>query len=139
MNSKLFKTKKLTLDSLPDEILWEISIFLNLKGIHNFILSHKRIFLITQNDNFWKNVCKIKGYSLNLIKEEKEDWRGWKYAMKRKLIIREYLRKLSDRIHSDWLRNPYRDHRGPDRFGMEYSVNRDHIMDYMYNKQPLKK
>jgi hypothetical protein len=77
MNPKRIKKDKHIFDYLPNELLWEIALFLKLEEIYYFMLNYKRMFLITQNDNFWRDVYNINTKYHNFLTKK-----TWKETLK---------------------------------------------------------
>ncbi len=70
---------------LPDELFWEIFLFLDIQNIFNCIISCKKFNLITSNDIFWKFVYKNE-FPLT---HEKLEGESWKKSLKNSVLIRK--------------------------------------------------
>ena len=69
--------------NIPNEIIWEILQYLKLNDITKCIQVNKRVYKVTKNDNFWRDVYNTRYY----LKEDftKKSQKKWKKILKEKI------------------------------------------------------
>ena len=92
------------MNKLPNDMLWQIGLYLDLKDIKSFMLGYKDFYFITQNDNFWKELFNFRhpyGYSKSKFLNQNLSWKGKTIEFIKKIF--EVGKNLDPRFNSDGL------------------------------------